>query len=59
MRSVNENLDLIQCAHEVVSTRLAQLRRDGADLQRIERELWRKKLIEETLQAIQETAARN
>jgi len=57
MRTVNETLDLLKLAHEAVAQRLEVLRKEPSAKMKLERELWRKQLLEETLSAVEETAA--
>jgi hypothetical protein len=57
MRSVNETLDLLKLANEAVAQRLEILRNEPTEKPKLERELWRKQLLEETLSAVEETAA--
>ncbi|MCW8130424.1 MAG: hypothetical protein KIS92_08760 [Planctomycetota bacterium] len=47
---------MLQTVRQVVSTRLERMRQEGADVERIEREEWRRKLLEETIKAVAETA---
>lgn len=56
MVTVHETLDMLQTVRQVVSTRLERMRQEGADVERIEREEWRRKLLEETIKAVAETA---
>lgn len=56
MVNVHETLDMLQTVQAVVSSRLERLRKEGAEEDRIEREEWRRKLLEETIKAVAETA---
>ena len=59
MKPITETLDILQSVSKVADTRLDDLRRNGADPLRIQREEWRRKLLDETIKAIEETVQTN
>lgn len=59
MVKIGETLDMLQTVQEVVAVRLNRLREEGADPRRIEREEWRRKLLEDTIKSVEETAQTN
>ena len=55
MRSIPETVDFLKNFSDVVEERIHNLQQSRANPLKIERELWRKKLVEETLRAVGET----
>ncbi|MCZ7643813.1 MAG: hypothetical protein M5U26_00780 [Planctomycetota bacterium] len=57
MRTVQDTLQMLRTVSEAVDFRLQHLNQANADPARIARERWRRRLIEETLKAVEETHA--
>ena len=54
MRSIRETMDFLQDVSQAVDLRLADLKQTGADNRRLERERWRRQMIQETIKAVEE-----
>ena len=54
MRSIRETMDLLQDVSQAVEIRLADLKQTGADQRRLERERWRRRMIQDTIKAVEE-----